>query len=243
MATSNYIKQGEVIRASDIISAFDEKADKSYVDANKAPINMTPSGTTASNTIPANSSNPLTTILQTIINNLRWIFNNNLRNVANVIYPIGSIYMSVNSTNPGTLFGGTWTAWSQGRVPVGVNNSGTFQTVESTGGSETVTLTTAQMPNHNHTQVSHTHTDHIGHFGGAEENANSPPYDGCFTRNTTAWNVGNAPGSSGRTTNLIGVYFTATHSSAVPMISYKGDGESHNNLPPYITCYFFKRTA
>ena len=34
------------------------------------------------------------------------------------IYPIGSIYTSVNETNPSQLFGGTWESWGQGRVPV-----------------------------------------------------------------------------------------------------------------------------
>lgn len=29
--------------------------------------------------------------------------------IANMIYPVGSIYMSVNSTSPSTLFGGSWT--------------------------------------------------------------------------------------------------------------------------------------
>ena len=53
------------------------------------------------------------------------------------IYPIGSIYISVNSTNPSKWFGGTWTSWGSGRVPVGVNTSETeFNTVEKTGGSK-----------------------------------------------------------------------------------------------------------
>ena len=44
------------------------------------------------------------------------------------VYPVGSIYMSVNNTNPGTLFGGTWVTWGAGRVPVSVNTSdGDFQ--------------------------------------------------------------------------------------------------------------------
>lgn len=73
------------------------------------------------------------------------------------IYPVGSIYMSVNSTNPSTLFGGTWTAWGAGRVPVGVNASDTaFDTVEETGGAKTHTLTVAEMPNHDFGPVSGT---------------------------------------------------------------------------------------
>lgn len=54
-----------------------------------------------------------------------------------LVYPIGSIYLSVNSTNPSQLFGGTWVAWGTGRVPVGVDTSQTeFNTVEKKGGSK-----------------------------------------------------------------------------------------------------------
>ena len=61
--------------------------------------------------------------------------------------------MSTSSTNPGTLFGGTWEAWGSGRVPVGVNSSDSdFSTVEKIGGSKTINLS------HSHTVSSHTHT-------------------------------------------------------------------------------------
>lgn len=66
--------------------------------------------------------------------------------ISNLVYPVGSIYMSVNNTNPATLFGGTWTAWGSGRVPVGVNaDDANFNQVEKTGGSSD-----AIVPYHTH---------------------------------------------------------------------------------------------
>lgn len=66
-------------------------------------------------------------------------------------HPVGSIYMTDNPTNPSDLFGGTWVEWGQGRVPVGFDSTQTdFNEVEKTGGSKTHTLTTDQIPSHNH---------------------------------------------------------------------------------------------
>lgn len=57
--------------------------------------------------------------------------------IFNLIYPVGSIYISVVATNPSTYFGGTWVAWGSGRVPVGINTSDSdFKTVEKTGRSQ-----------------------------------------------------------------------------------------------------------
>ena len=54
-----------------------------------------------------------------------------------LMYPVGSIYLSTNSTNPSQLFGGTWEQWGKGRVPVGVDTTQTeFNTVEKTGGNK-----------------------------------------------------------------------------------------------------------
>lgn len=67
------------------------------------------------------------------------------------IYPVGSIYMSVNATNPSELFGGTWVAWGSGRVPVGVDTSDSdFLTIEKTGGEKTHELSINEMPSHTH---------------------------------------------------------------------------------------------
>ena len=77
----------------------------------------------------------------------------------NYIYPVGSIYINAAvATNPGTLLGfGTWAAYAEGRVPVGIAGSGTFDTLDKTGGAETDahTLTADEMPSHNHSNGSY----------------------------------------------------------------------------------------
>ena len=67
--------------------------------------------------------------------------------IINKIYPVGSIYISYNNTNPGTLFGGTWENYGNGRVLKGINSG----TAGTTGGSSTVTLSMSNIPAHTHT--------------------------------------------------------------------------------------------
>lgn len=71
----------------------------------------------------------------------------------NLIYPIGSVYINVSdSTNPGTLLGfGTWSALGAGRMIVGYDAGDTaFDSAGETGGANTVTLTTTELPAHTH---------------------------------------------------------------------------------------------
>jgi microcystin-dependent protein len=70
-----------------------------------------------------------------------------------IVYPVGSIYTNMAvATNPASLLGmGTWVAFGEGRVLVGKASSGTFDTLAATGGAETHTLTTAEIPSHTHT--------------------------------------------------------------------------------------------
>ena len=77
------------------------------------------------------------------------------------IYPVGAVYINVDGTNPGTLLGGTWEKFGQGRTLVGVNSEDTdFATAKKTGGAKTVTLATTEIPSHNHgfTGSAHSHS-------------------------------------------------------------------------------------
>lgn len=156
------------------------------------------------------------------------------------LYPVGSIYMSVNATNPSAYFGGTWVAWGAGRVPVGINTAdGNFNTVEKTGGAATVTLTTAQMPAHTHTFTGSSattsskgaHTHNVGRDG-----------DGASGSSTYTVHSAGVSGAGGTSpTNSAGAH---THTLTVKGTNANtGGGGAHSNLQPYIVCYMWKRTA
>ena len=67
-------------------------------------------------------------------------------NFLNLVYPVGSIYWSSNNTNPGTLFGGTWTQIKDRFILA----AGDYNSNGATGGAATVTLTVSNMPSHTH---------------------------------------------------------------------------------------------
>lgn len=133
------------------------------------------------------------------------------------IYPIGAIYLSINSTNPNKLFGGAWRQIAQGRTLVGVDTSDTdFNIVEKTGGEKNHTLSIEEIP-------THTHDFHSARGG-----------DGPIT-------IGQSEG------HWNGSYFniepTDTSNGTPVYNSNTGGNQSHNNLQPYYTCYIWLRTA
>lgn len=78
-----------------------------------------------------------------------------IQDLLDYIYPVGSIYMSVNNVSPQDFIGGTWVSWGKGRVPVGVDTTdSSFNTVEKTGGEKRHTLSLGEMPSHEHRDAS-----------------------------------------------------------------------------------------
>lgn len=67
-------------------------------------------------------------------------------------WPVGCIFFSDGPTNPSEMLGvGTWELFSEGRVLVGFSTTDAqFGMDGMTGGAKTVTLTTEQMPEHDH---------------------------------------------------------------------------------------------
>jgi hypothetical protein len=134
-------------------------------------------------------------------------------------WPVGAIFTATVSTDPSTLLGfGTWAAFGQGRVLVGKNSTGTFQTAGATGGEETHILTQAEMPAHNHPMDR-------GRWFGADSTLGTSGSIYNQTSTTTAYGE-QSDGSGSR-----------------HVIGNTGGGGSHNNLQPYIVVYMWERTA
>lgn len=134
-----------------------------------------------------------------------------------IVYPVGAVYISMNLTSPETLFGGTWSRLSGGYL------FATAYTSLNTGGSRTHThttanhtLTIAEMPKHNHT------TNTAGGYGSGSLGNSYFKADSNNPKTAWWWD-----------TNYTGGDGAHSHGTT-------GDSSA---MPPYITCYVWYRTA
>lgn len=135
---------------------------------------------------------------------------NGVQLMTTVPYPIGAIYLSVDSTNPGQLFGGTWVQIKDRFLLA----CGDTYANGDTGGDATHALTVDEIPSHNH------------------------------------WIKYNTTGSGYAMSEVMSARDTATttqgsSAGGVWQVSSTktGGGQSHNNMPPYLAVYVWKRTA
>lgn len=153
--------------------------------------------------------------------------------VLQVIYPVGALYMSHSvSTNPNTLLGfGTWTAVT-GKVLIGVD--GTF-TQGSTGGAQTHTISTGNLPPHTHDQGSlDTAT------GGTHSHQVYRDFDGAS--GSARWTFHTSAGTGGGANTTGG---TGDHDHSISGSTGNGPGSSTaiNHMPPWHSVYIWRRTA
>lgn len=171
--------------------------------------------------------------------------------IVDIIYPVGSLYWSKNPTNPATLFGGTWTQIKDKFILA----AGDSYAQGATGGASTVTLTTAQMPMHTHgastnTTGAHSHTRGTMEITGGMAWSNLTSLQGAFYQGQyrPSYGVANAHN------DWNGIAFAASRSwsgstssngdhSHTVTVNNSGNGESHENMPPYVTYYCWERTA
>lgn len=144
-------------------------------------------------------------------------------NLVDLIYPVGSIYMCVNSTSPATLFGGTWERLKDTFLLASGDTYSADPSNVNTAqhGSATVTLTSAQsgVPAH-----SHKYQD----------------YNTTYTLKTT----NRKPGTS--TAVAYGTSLTAGGGATERTSSNNttaNASQAHENMPPYLSVYMWKRTG
>lgn len=112
--------------------------------------NNTTSIDSAMQTNKTNISNNATNIAS-ILNGLSTVNTDDASSIyyklMKLIYPVGSLYWSSKSTNPASLFGGTWVQIKDRFV---LACGDTYKTVGATGGASSVTLSVSNMPSHTH---------------------------------------------------------------------------------------------
>lgn len=177
-----------------------------------------------------------------------------LSDMLNKVYPVGSIYISTVGTSPADLFGGTWQ-----------EITGKFLFARSTshgagteGGSETVTLTEAQLPAHTHTGPSHTHTvaahTHTASSGSAGAHSHTVARNKISASGTARYaaqadnvdHTTHSTSSAGAHSHTITVASGgggSTGAAGTGATGSTGSGSAITIMPPYLAVYIWKRTA
>lgn len=183
------------------------------------------------------------------------------------IYPVGSIYMSINNLNPGELFGGTWEQIKDTFLLA----AGSSYKAGSIGGESEHKLTAEEIPSHTHafkgTTESHTHTftgtaashNHVNRIFDVNNKYFKMERSGIRLKNTSAYEWVDINTASNKTTagstggdicgSTASVSLTPKGTNASASITPKGSNSStgggavHNNMPPYLTVYMWKRVA
>lgn len=180
-----------------------------------------------------------------------------IESVLSKAYPVGAIYCSTVETNPHDLFGfGTWEYIEQGRVLL---SQGDKYSAGSTGGAETHTLTTQEMPKHNHggnTSEGGGHT-HTGTAQEAGEHTHKGYAYMMYTKGAGSF-IGFPDGSkygvrpnvnysydidvqaSGAHNHTIAIDSAGNHTHA---INQEGGGQAHSIMQPYLSVYMWKRVS
>ena len=197
--------------------------------------------------------------------------NNFKNNFLNKTYPVGSIYISTNSTNPSSLFGGKWESYGAGRTIVGVGSNGetNYASAGLTGGNEKINLAVANLPAHTHSftpsgTVSSTFKGNTGTLSSSGAHTHSMPYTPTKNSNENTQGASGAvlPGigfadrlyvtghtitttSSGAHTHTLTAKGSVTSSFSGTKVNTTsvGSSTSIDIRNPYITTYMWKRIA
>lgn len=164
---------------------------------------------------------------------------NEVDNIWDKIYPVGSIYMNVAVVNPETLFGGSWTEIKSGFLFSSINDE--EYPLGYVGGEAKHKLLINEMPAHNHeangSATISTSKELTGEIY-CEIDANGTTGvlgNGIVSRGSTQ----KCSGTAG-TINVGAIKIDATHSHT---INSNGGGAEHNNMPPYLVVKMWKRIA